>query len=71
MLISMTRPLRLTRPGSGYHLSARGNERRKIYRDDVDRQKFLALLASWGERFRTRLHGYVLMDHPVLCKPSR
>jgi REP element-mobilizing transposase RayT len=59
----MARPLRITRPGSWYHLTARGNERRTIYRDEGDRQKFLALLENWVERFRMRLHAYVLMDN--------
>ena len=59
----MARPLRITRAGTWYHLTARGNERKRIYRDDDDRQKFLALLETWVERFRIRLHGYVLMDN--------
>ena len=59
----MARPLRITRAGTWCHLTARGNERKRIYRDDGDRQKFLALLEAWVERFRIRLHGYVLMDN--------
>ena len=59
----MARPLRIRRAGTWYHLTARGNERKRIYRDDGDRQKFLALLETWVERFRIRLHGYVLMDN--------
>jgi putative transposase len=59
----MARPLRIRRAGTWYHLTARGNERKSIYRDDDDRQKFLALLETWVERFRIRLHGYVLMDN--------
>ena len=59
----MARPLRITRAGTWYHLTARGNERKRIYRDDNDRQKFLALLETWVERFRIRLHGDVLMDN--------
>jgi len=59
----MARPLRISKPGSWYHLTARGNERRAIYRNDEDRQKFLALLEVWVERYRIRLHAYVLMDN--------
>ncbi|MGH9424899.1 MAG: transposase [Terriglobia bacterium] len=55
--------MRITRPESWYHLTARGNERRQIYRDDEDRQKFLALLELWLERYRIRLHAYVLMEN--------
>jgi REP element-mobilizing transposase RayT len=59
----MVRPLRITRSGCWYHLTARGNERRAIYRAEDDRLKFLALLESWIERYRIRLHSYVLMDN--------
>ena len=59
----MARPLRIERAGSWYHLTARGNERRDIFRDDDDRLKFLALLEAWVERYRLRLHAYVLMNN--------
>jgi putative transposase len=59
----MARPLRIEFPGAVYHLTARGNERKRIYRDDVDRQHFLALLAQVVERFHVLVHGYVLMDN--------
>jgi putative transposase len=59
----MARPLRIDRAGSWYHVTARGNERRDIYRDDSDCLKFLALLEAWVERYRLRLHAYVLMSN--------
>ena len=59
----MARPLRIERPGGWYHLTARGNERRPIFRDDRDRQQFCQLLAEVVSRFHVRLHGYVLMDN--------
>ena len=40
----MARPLRIEIPGGWYHVTARGNERRAIWRDDSDRRHFLALL---------------------------
>ncbi len=33
----MGRPLRIEYPGALYHITSRGNERRKIARDDTDR----------------------------------
>jgi putative transposase len=42
-------------------LTARGNERRPIFRDDRDRQRFCELLAELVDR--VRLHAYVLMDN--------
>jgi REP element-mobilizing transposase RayT len=59
----MARPLRIEKPGGWYHVSARGNERKAIYRDDRDRRHFLEVLTEMVARFRFRLHGYVLMDN--------
>jgi REP element-mobilizing transposase RayT len=59
----MARPLRIEKPGGWYHVSARGNERKAIFRDDRDRRHFLEVLAEMVARFRVRLHGYVLMDN--------
>ena len=59
----MARPLRIERPGGRYHVTARGNERRDIFRDDPDRFHFLELLSEIGERFGARVHAYVLMDN--------
>ena len=59
----MARPLRIEHPGGWYHLTARGNERKEIFRDDSDRAHFLHLLEEMTKRFAVRLHGYVLMDN--------
>jgi REP element-mobilizing transposase RayT len=59
----MARPLRIERAGGWYHVSARGNERQKIYREDRDRWHFLELLEETVQRFRLRLHVYVLMEN--------
>ena len=59
----MARRLRLEYAGALYHLTARGNERRAIFRNDIDRQRFLALLACEIKEKRWRLHAYCLMDN--------
>jgi REP element-mobilizing transposase RayT len=59
----MARPLRVEKAGGWYHLTARGNERRAIFRDDRDREHFLELLAELVSQFRVHLHAYVLMDN--------
>lgn len=59
----MARPLRIERPGGRYHVTARGNERKPIYRDEADRFCFLEVLSGLGERFGCRIHAYVLMDN--------
>lgn len=59
----MARPLRIEFPGAVYHVTSRGNARQKIFRDDEDRETFLAVLAWVVERFGWRCHAYCLMDN--------
>jgi putative transposase len=59
----MARPVRIEISGGWYHVTARGNERRAVFRDDKDRLHFLELLAEAVERFGLRLHAYVLMEN--------
>jgi REP element-mobilizing transposase RayT len=59
----MARPLRIERPGVWYHVTARGNERRPIYRDDRDRRHFCELLGEAVGNFGLVLHAYVLMEN--------
>ncbi len=59
----MARPLRLEIAGGRYHVTARGIERKSIFRDDTDRFHFLELLSEVTDRFGARVHAYVLMDN--------
>jgi len=59
----MARALRIQRPGGRYHVTARGNERRAIYREQSDRAHLLELLGELTERFGLRVHAYVLMGN--------
>ena len=59
----MACPLRLGYPGAVYHVNSRGNARHKIYRDEEDREFFLATLAWVVERFGWFCHAYCLMDN--------
>lgn len=59
----MARPLRIECVDGRYLVSARGNERRAIFRDDRDRLHFLEIVGELPERFGTRVHGYILMDN--------
>ena len=49
--------------GAFWHVTSRGNERREIFRGDEDRKRFLAILGRVVERFRWRVHAYVLMGN--------
>src|SRR5437016_2747330 len=43
----MVRPLRIEFEGALYHLCVRGNERQKIFRDEEDYAKFMAMWMVW------------------------
>ena len=59
----MARPLRLEHPGALWHVTARGNERGDVFRDDADRREFLSVLGRTVAIYGWRLHAYVLMGN--------
>jgi REP element-mobilizing transposase RayT len=59
----MGRPLRIEYPGALYHVTSRGNEKRRIFLQDSDRLRFLRMLDEYHDRFGILIHGYVLMDN--------
>ncbi|MEE9611810.1 MAG: transposase [Desulfatiglandales bacterium] len=59
----MARQLRIEFPGAWYHVTSRGYERKKIFVDNKDRQKFLAILAANVEIYRIQVLAYVLMEN--------
>ena len=63
LLARMGRPLRIQTVNGRYHVTARGNERKVIYRDDRDRLHFLDLLGEMVEGYGVQVHAYVLMDN--------
>ena len=59
----MSRPLRVQYPGALYHVTNRGNERKAICKDDVDRVAFLQILSQSITTYSIILHGFVLMEN--------
>jgi REP element-mobilizing transposase RayT len=59
----MARPLRILFPGAVYHVFARGNERRDIFREETDFVRFLELLELGIERHGWLCHAYCLMNN--------
>lgn len=59
----MARPLRLEFAGALYHITSRGNERRPIFRDNIDREMFLTFLGQAVKRFGWSLTAYILMTN--------
>ncbi len=69
----MARPLRIEYEGAFYHITARGNERKKIFFGKGDYDKFKEYLLEAQEKFGYRLHCYVLMGnhyHLVIETPN-
>lgn len=61
----MPRPLRIEVAGGIYHVIARGNERKDVFRDDVDREFYLRKLVDCRSRFGFFIYAYCLMDNHV------
>src|SRR3990167_9458020 len=59
----MARPLRIEYAGAVYHVTARGNARESIYKDDGDRKAFLGILGKVMERHHWLCHAYCLMGN--------
>jgi putative transposase len=59
----MARPIRIEYEGAFYHVTARGNERRKIFFSKKDYEKFKQYLSDAREKYCFKLHAYVLMTN--------
>ena len=59
----MARPVRVEFENAVYHVTARGNERKDVFRDVVDRERFLETLEEATERFGLVVHAYCLMPN--------
>lgn len=59
----MARPLRIEYPGAFYHVTARGNEQKDIFKTHKDREKFLSYLDAATKRYAAVIHAYCLMSN--------
>jgi putative transposase len=69
----MSRPLRIQYPDAHYHVTCRGNEQRKIFRNTEDQKEFFRLLARSAEIYEVRVLAYALMPnhfHLLICTPK-
>lgn len=69
----MSRPLRIQYPNAYYHVTCRGNEQRKIFRDAEDRIEFFRLLARSAGIYKVQVLAYALMPnhfHLLICTPK-
>jgi putative transposase len=61
----MARPLRIEYPGAVYHVICRGNNRQAIFRDDVDRKRYLGKLSLYCQERKVDLLCYCLLSNHV------
>ena len=69
----MARPLRIAFPGAFYHVTARGNERKAIFKSKRDRERFLEYLETATDSYQAVIHAFCLMDnhyHLLLETPA-
>jgi REP element-mobilizing transposase RayT len=59
----VSRPPRIEVAGGIFHVVARGNERRPVFRDDHDRESFLQLLGKVAEQYGWNVLCYCLMTN--------
>ena len=59
----MSRPIRLEFPGASYHVTARGNERRAIFKDHADRAMFVTTLAEAVQGHGLAVQAWCLMGN--------
>src|SRR5690606_35938079 len=61
----MPRPPRILDPAGVFHITCRGNNKERIFRDNDDRAAYLALLDDTHQRLPFALHHYAIMDDHV------
>ena len=69
----MARPLRIEYEGALYHVTARGNERKRIYFTKTDYGKFREYIEGAQEKYGCLLHAYVFMTnhyHMIIETPK-
>ena len=69
----MPRPLRLEFENAWYHVMNRGAGKQIIYKTDLQRKKFLEIVAQSVDLFGAEIHAYCLMDnhYHLLVKTPR
>jgi REP element-mobilizing transposase RayT len=61
----MARQARIEFPGALHHVISRGIERRRLFADDIDRRKYIAILERAVGRLKFKVYAYCLMDNHV------
>lgn len=59
----MSRPLRIPYAGAFYHVTARGNEKKVIFKNERDLERFLLYAEAAVQRYGAVIHAYCLMNN--------
>src|ERR1035437_1158655 len=59
----MSRPLRIEYEGAIYHVTSRGIDRRVIFNDEEDNQRFIQLMKEGADFFSVDVISYCLMNN--------
>ena len=59
----MARKLRVEYPGAVYHVMNRGDRREPVFRDEEDRERFLATLGEACAKSGRQVHALCLMSN--------
>ena len=63
--VFMPRIARLKHAELTYHIISRGNNKLKIFHEDVDYVKYLEILSKYRDKFKFELYNFVLMLNHV------
>jgi len=61
----MPRKPRIHLPGGIYHVILRGNSRQPIFFSDLDRRRWMRLVATGIDRYRCRIHAFCWMTNHI------
>jgi len=61
----MPRNARIVAPGFPHHITQRGNYRQKVFENDADRKKYLALIKEYSGKYGLKIWAYCLMVNHV------
>ena len=61
----MPTPSRISYPGAYYHIISRGNNKSKLFLDDVDRIQYLSALYICVKKFHLKIYAYALMSNHI------
>ena len=63
----MARPYRLQGEDCFYHITSRGDDRKKIFLSESDYQKFIEYISYAKAKYKFHLYAYCLMLTTTIC----